>query len=217
MRCCAGVFWRECLRRLQPNSILGKIGEHTDLAVLGTGEFTGNTQGPVVKAGAPDFGTVIALSPSTTLGALVTLRYTKSPFIGGEFNYGYARYSENFSNLVGSILPNQTIQTKASEVTFGYVAHIPKEFFGLSPFAMAGGGIIKFTPTSSGGQGFPAQGRGTYYFGAGAEAPVLGPHFGLRVQYRQVFFAAPDFFENYFTTLKRTSTAEPSFGFYLHF
>ena len=201
----------------QTSTIGSKIAAHTDFAVSATGEFTGSTSGPVVEAGAPDVGVNIGLSPSKTLGALVTLRFTKSAYVGAELNYEYARYSENFSNLVGSIITNPTIQTKASEFTIGYVAHFPTKIFGVSPFAVAGGGLMKFTPTSAGGLGYSAQGRPIYYVGGGAEAPIFGPHFGVRVQYRQVFFKAPDFFENYFTTGKRTSTAEPGVGFYLHF
>src|SRR5216684_3878052 len=84
----------------------------------------------------------LSLSASNTLGALVTLRYTKSPYIGAEFNYGYARYTENFSQyVIGGA------QTKASEYTVGYVAHPPKLLFGVHPFVAGGLGAIAFRPT----------------------------------------------------------------------
>ena len=57
---------------------------------------------------------------------------------------------------------------------------------------------------------------GHYFYEAGAEAP-FNEHFGARVQFRQLFFIAPDFGQNYLTNVQHTSTIEPAFGFYLHF
>jgi hypothetical protein len=173
-------------------------------------------------SGVPPSGPVnqtVKLQTSNTVGALVTVRYIKSPLIGFEGNYSYARYTENFSPLgdpnSGGVAQGG-IQTNASEYTLGYVVHTPS-FLNVQPFASVGLGSIAFRPTPQGGQQLNTQARAAYYYSLGVEKSVLSPHFGLRAQVRQVFFLAPDFGQNYLTIKHHTSTFEPGFGFYLRF
>lgn len=190
-----------------PVTALNRQLSRVDLAVSGVGQMTGGVSGTNYLHQA------ITQDASTTLGALVTLRYIKSPLLGLEGNFGYARYTENFSanlNVVGGA------QTKASEYTFGYVVHAPT-FFGLKPFASVGAGTIAFKPTALGGQGLPEQARLAYYYAAGVENTVFSNHFGVRAQVRQVFFKAPDFGQNYLTMNQHTSTFEPGIGIFLRF
>jgi hypothetical protein len=189
------------------NRQLGRI----DLGVNGVGSFNRPTSGTVIVNTVP---TTVKLSPGNTLGALVTLRYTKSPFVGLEFNYGYARYTQTFTPFGAQ--PVGGVQQNSTEYTLGYVAH-PRDIFGVHPFIAGGGGAIAFRPTPGGGLGLPPQARGAYYYALGAEKNVFSPHFGVRVQFRQVFFTAPDFFANYLATGKRTTTFEPGVGFFLRF
>jgi hypothetical protein len=56
-----------------------------------------------------------------------------------------------------------------------------------------------------------------YYYDGGLEDSLFTPHFGVRLQFRQVFFKAPDFGQNYLTIQQHTSTIEPGIGFYLKF
>jgi hypothetical protein len=188
-----------------PVSGLSRQLSRVDLAVSGVGQFTGGV------SGTNYLNQPLTQDASNTLGALVTLRYIKSPLIGFEGNYGYARYTENFSAyVIGGA------QTKASEYTLGYVAHLPT-FVGLQPYVSAGAGSIAFRPTPNGGQGLPVQARAAYYYSAGVENTVFSSHFGIRAQVRQVFFKAPDFGQNYLTINKRTSTFEPGIGIFLRF
>jgi hypothetical protein len=182
-----------------------------DLGISGVGSFNSKTSGTVTVNTQP---TTVTLSPGNTLGALVTLRYTRSPFVGLEFNYGYSRYTQTFTPFGAQ--PIGGVQQNATEYTLGYVAH-PRDIFGVHPFVAGGGGAIAFRPTPGGGLGLQPQVRGAYYYALGAETTVLSPHFGVRVQFRQVFFTAPDFFANYLATGKRTSTLEPGVGFFLKF
>lgn len=176
-----------------------------DLGVSGVGHFTGNV------SGTNYFNRPLIQKTSTTLGALITLRYIKSPLIGFEGNYGYVRYTENYSAIIIG-----GAQTKATEYTLGYVAHAPT-ILGVQPFGAVGLGSIAFRPTPGGGQGLPTQARAAYYYSLGAEDSIFSKHFGIRAQFRQVFFKAPDFGQNYLTINKRTSTYEPGIGFYLKF
>ncbi len=179
--------------------------QRLDLSVNAVGELTKGVQGTNYQ------GVSLTQNASTTLGALATLRYTKSHLLGVEGNYGYARYTENYSSYIKG-----GAQTQASEYTLGYVAHGPS-VLGLQSFASGGLGSIAFKPTAGGGQGLPERARLAYYYSVGLEEPLFSPHFGVRVQFRQIFFKAPDFDQNYLTINKHTFTTEPGFGFYLHF
>jgi hypothetical protein len=185
-----------------------------DLAVTGVGVFNKSSSGFATVNGKPN--TAVTLSPGNTAGAVVTLRYIVSPFVGFEGNYGYARYTDTFTpfGLPGT---SAGVQQNASEYTLGYVVHARKQYFGLSPFASGGAGSMVFRPTPGGGEALPEQARAVYYFSVGAETTVLSPHFGIRAQYRQVFFKAPDFLTNYLTIQQHTTTYEPGVGFFLRF
>jgi hypothetical protein len=195
------------------NTALSRQLSRIDLGVVVAGVFNQSSSGVATVNGKPN--TPVNLSPGNTGGALVTLRYIVSPLIGFEGNYGYARYTDTFTPF--GALPLGGVQQNASEYSFGYVAHTRKQYFGVSPFASAGLGTIVFRPTPGGGLALPEQARASYYFSVGAETTVLSPHFGIRAQYRQVFFKAPDFLTNYLTIQQRTTTYEPGFGFFLRF
>ena len=181
---------------------------YLDFAIQGVGQITRNVSGPITIP-ATDEGTSVSQSASTTLGGLFTIRYSPRPYIGAEFNAGYARYTENYS------VPPYQIQTQANELTVGYLVTPPYNIFGVKPYASAGVGAIRFAPTAGGGQGAPSQARAAYYYNLGVQKDVLS-HFGLRIGFRQAFFIAPDYYQNYLTINKHTSTAEPLIGFYLH-
>jgi hypothetical protein len=197
------------------NPALDKQLSRLDLAISGVGMFTKDVTGINKKHGA-----TVTQNASNTLGALITIRYTKSPWIGGEFNYGYARYTQNFTNTTNALIDHQYIvggaQTNANEYTLGYVAHPPHLILGAQPFIAGGAGSTAFRPTPGGGQGLPVQARMTYYYGVGVEKLVL-EHFGFRAQVRQTFFKAPDFGQDYLTIQQRTSTFEPGIGFFIKF
>ena len=192
--------------------------DRVDLAISGVGQLNRDSSGTATVNAVP---TTVTLVPSNTVAVLVTLRYTKSPFLGLEFNYGHARYDENFAPF--GILPppgqpplSAGVQQDTSEYTVGYVAHL-HPLFGVKPFASAGLGTLAFRPTPGGGEGLINQARAVYYYSVGAEQNIFASHFGIRVQIRQAFFKAPDFEQNYLTIQQHTSTFEPGIGFFLHF
>lgn len=149
---------------------------------------------------------------SQTVGVLGTLRYTKSPLIGLEGNYSFARYTENFSAyIIGGA------QTRVNEYSLGWVFHL-HDLFTTQPFVSLGAGTTAFHPTAGGGQGLPFQYRATYYYNIGLDKALFGSKsFGARVAVREVFFKAPDFGQNYLTIDQHATTFEPSLGFYLKF
>jgi hypothetical protein len=200
---------------------------HIDLGISASGEFTGNTSGPNYLKQQ------VALSPSNTVGYLVELRYTFKPRIGMQFNYDNVRYTDNYnitntsSSSLGAVPLVLGVQTKATEYTLGYFGHFGN-FGSIKPFVGAGGGVMGFRPTTGGGDGLPGLSRGAAYYTIGADITLVptsdadtGGRFtdriGARVQFRQVFFGAPDFNTNYLANGARSSTIEPSVGVYLRF
>jgi hypothetical protein len=160
-------------------------------------------------SGTNYLGEAVSDDAATTLGALVQVRYTKNPLVGFEFNYTYARFTQNFT-----IAP-LGVQSNVSEYTLGYVVHLP-DLLGVKPFASLGAGTTAFKPTPLGGQGLPEIARLTAYYDIGVDDQFL-PHVGFRAQFRQAFYKAPDFNANYLTIDQRTFTSEPSAGVYFKF
>ena len=195
-----------------PETALDRQLARIDLSVVAVGVFNSSSSGTAIVNAQP---TTVNLSPGNTAGAVVTLRYIGSPWFGLEGNYGYSRYTDTFTPFGAQ--PNGGVQQNASEYTLGYVVHAKKQYFGMTPFVSGGAGTSVFRPTPNGGLALPDQARATYYYSVGAETTVLSPHFGIRAQFRQVFFKAPDFETNYLTIQQHTSTYEPGFGFFLRF
>lgn len=205
-----------------PPTPLEKQLEKLDLSIAGTGIYNSKVSGTIVSGiGADNAGESMTQFGSNTLGALVSIHYPAKPYFGLEFNYSFARYTENYEGpAISTFLPNGVtdfqVQTKVNEYTFGYLITPPYTIFGLRPFASAGGGPMAFKPTPGGGQEEPEKARMTYYYSLGFTKD-LSPHFGLRAGFRELFFLDPDFGQDYLTILKRATTLEPMAGFYIRY
>ena len=203
-----------------PPTALQKQLDKVDLSIAGVGIFNNTVSGTVIPV-APNQGLAMSQFGSNTLGALVSIHYPAKPYFGLEFNYSYARYTENYTgpaieNFLPNGITNFQVQTKVSEYTFGYLITPPYTIFGLQPFASVGAGPMAFNPTPRGGQSLPEKARMTYYYSLGF-GKDLSPHFGLRAGFRELFFLDPDFGQNYLTILKHATTYEPMAGFYIRF
>jgi len=163
------------------NPALDKQLSRIDLGVAVAGVFNKSSSGFATVNGQPHIP--VSLSPGNTGGAVVTLRYIVSPFVGFEGNYGYARYTQTFTPFGSQ--PNGGVQQNASEYSFGYVAHTRKQYFGVNPFASAGAGTMVFRPTPGGGLALPEQARA-----ARIEHRGIRQCFYLSVIVSQVYFPA---------------------------
>jgi hypothetical protein len=203
----------------QQVSALDRHLSRLDLGISGAGIFNKTVSGPVLRPDAPDCAPgqpcFLTQQPSNTVGALVNIRYIVKPLVGFEFNFGYARYTENFSYPQ----PPIAVQTGANEYTLGYIVTPAHHIFGFQPFVSAGLGTTEFKPTLHGGESLTsqAQARATYYYSAGIQQEYFSSHFGLRASFRQLFYLAPDFGQNYYTIKQHTITSEPTVGFYMRF
>jgi hypothetical protein len=218
-----------------PPTAFEKQIDKIDLSISGAGIYNRSATGPVLSTAASNYCFVssptaaptncgadnVTQFGSNTLGALVSIHFPIKPYFGLEFNYGYARYTENYEGpAVTTFAPPGTtdfaIQTRATEYTFGYLVTPPYTIYGLQPFASGGFGPTAFKPTKLGGQEEPEQARMTYYYSLGFQKDT-SPHFGFRAGFRELFFLGPDYGQNYLTILKRTTTLEPTVGFYLRY
>ncbi len=205
-----------------PPTPLEKQLDKLDLSIAGIGIFNNTVSGTVVtNLAADNEGESITQFGSNTLGALASIHYPIKPYFGLEFNYSYARYTENYEGQgISTFLPNGItdfqVQTKVNEYTFGYLITPPYTIYGLQPFVSAGFGPQGFRPTPGGGQEEPEKARMTYYYSLGFQKDV-SPHFGLRAGFRELFFLDPDFGQNYLTILKHATTYEPMAGFYIRY
>lgn len=192
-----------------------------DLGVSAAAVYTGSGSGQSYANTnpRPSESQRLNFNNTTPVGVIVQLRYTKSPLLGAEFNFTTARITTSFvpvSSTGTNVVPGG-VQSNAQEISLGYVAHGPELLgFGIKPFGSVGAGVTVFTPTVNGGLGLQQQGRATYYYSAGVEAPLFH-YVGVRAQVRQSFFLLPDFQANYLTIKQRTNSFEPAVGFYLHF
>lgn len=210
----ASLLLPGCLSaQAQQITFLSRQLDRLDVGVGGAAVITKSVSGTNYLSQPVD------LDSSTTLGAVVQVRYTKSPLLGLEFNYSYARFNENFSGSPfggnASTAVPFGVQTNASEYTVGYVAHLPS-ILGFQPFAGGGAGATAFKPTPLGGQSLPERARATYYYDIGVDDQFTR-FFGVRAQFRQAFYKAPDFGQNYLTINQQTITSEPTVGFYIKF
>jgi len=192
------------------NPFLQKQLSRLDLGVSAIGSINKST------SGTNYLGLDLDQKAGTTVGALVTIRYTKSPYIGGEFNYTYIRSTQHYTQNGQDAYLIGGVQSNASEYTLGYVIHPPHLLLTTQPFVSVGLGSTQFKPTPGGGQGLPARARMTYYYAVGLEKDFT-PHFGVRAQLRQTFYKAPDFGQNYLAIEAQTWSLEPGIGFVLHF
>lgn len=187
-----------------------------DFGISAVGQLTGTVSGPIVPSGAANAGVVTSQYASNTVGAMGNIRYIAKPYIGVEFNYVWGRYTENYSPAPNGA-PLFQVQTTSNETSFGWVVTPPYPIFGMQPFASAGAGTNNFKPTAGGGNGAPHQYRATYYYNVGVQKQLFDSNFGIRASFRETFYLAPDFGQNYLTILKHTTTLQPTVGFYLRF
>jgi opacity protein-like surface antigen len=139
---------------------------------------------------------------SPSAGVLGTFHQSFKPWLGYNVNLGYSRFSENYSRGE-AFVPNKgttaspfsefsqgSIDTNLYETTVAYAVRGPK-IARLSTFAQIGGGGVWFLPTQN-PSAYREQVRLTMVFGGGFNYK-LSDHFGVRAEYRGLFYKSPDF------------------------
>jgi hypothetical protein len=173
--------------------------KNSEIALTAFGQFTNSTNGDGIQ-----------VTPLDSVGGQATFRHVYSPLLGYEAGYGYTRFTDGYSSYPFGI------QHNTHEFEGSYLLTAP-EFLVLKPFALAGVSALLYAPSLNGGQNVSAQARVAFTFGGGADIPLLQSHFGLRVQYRALLHATPNYDDVTFTTGTWRISSEPAVGAYWHF
>ena len=171
-----------------------------------TGNFSKESDGPGV-----------AQTPSTSGGFLASYRFSLAPSSAVELNYSYTRNDQSYDFGV-PVFSATAIQTNVHEATAAYV-FAPRRSSRLSPFLLAGGGALIFSPTNSFNNSFlgaETQAKGAFLYGAGADYTLFGG-VALRAQFRGLIYKAPDFNVPGFSTGSWGHMAEPTVGLVFRF
>lgn len=176
-----------------------KAAGPNDISIDGFAQFTSTASGNGITA-----------RPTQSAGGAASFRHSYHWWLGYEAGYEYTRFGDNYTGQVYGIQHNM------HEFSGSYFVHGHKAF-GIEPFATAGISAVVFSPSLNGGQNVPWQARPGINFGAGVNYPLLTGHFGLRLQYRGVYYKTPDFGRAALTTDAYRLTSEPMAGVYFRF
>ncbi len=155
-------------------------------------------------------GNGVTDNPTKSAGGQLAFRHSYHWWLGYEASYGYTRFAERYSQQP------YTFQHNMHDFAASYLVSGPSAL-GFRPFALAGVSALVFSPSLNGGQNVSYQGRPAFNFGVGVEKALLSDHFGVRVQYRGLFYKTPDFGEATLTTNSFRSTSEPMAGVFVRF
>ena len=156
--------------------------------------------------------------PSDGYGGMFELRHIASPWIGYEISYGYNRANQSISPETGNCgyfcaNPPYPITATASDISINWV---PSAKFGnLRAFGLLGVGFFITVPTSN-QYDLNTIVRPAYLAGGGLDWNVAS-HLGVRVQFRDNLYKAPDVAGIYPPTGAFTQSAEPMAGAYYRF
>ena len=182
-------------RSAQAQSIL----KNSEVSLSGFAQFSTDTSGN----GVTD-------DPTRSAGGQVAFRHSYHWWLGYEASYGYTRFAERYSGQPYSY------QHNTHDFAGSYLVTGPSAF-GFRPFALAGVSALVFAPSLNGGQNVSYQGRPAFNFGVGVNKALLSGHFGIRIQYRGLFYKTPDFGQAALNTNSFRSTSEPMAGVYVRF
>ena len=177
----------------------------SEISLQGSGLFTTSTTGNGTAYGATESG-----------GLLGTYRYHLNHWISLEGAYGYSVNTQKYSLSSGAF----RIQSGIHDFTGSLVVNLPSHPHSrINPYLLAGGGALRFAPTSdqvntlSGAQ---AQTRGAFVYGVGVNYGIY-KGLSLRAEYRGLVYSTPDFGFGALATNSVTHTAVPTVGLSFRF
>jgi outer membrane immunogenic protein len=200
-------MWRKAILSAITAALLtaGAVAQEqrSEISLQGTGFYTKDSTGQGIRQQATDTG-----------GFLIGYRYHINRWLAAESTYGFVRNTQQFS----APLAFSGIQTDVHQATGGLVFRLPSPTrFRLSPYVLAEGGALVFSPTSNNlVAGADSQARGAFIYGGGADF-LLSKHFSIRAEYRGFVYKAPDFGLSALNTDAVTHTAQPSAGIVFRF
>ena len=172
---------------------------NSDVSIGAFGQFSGSTS-----------GNGISQTTSKSVGGEAAYRHSYHWWLGYEAGYAYTRYADYYT---GQPFP---YQHNMHEFSGTYLVQGPHAL-GFQPFGGVGASALIFSPSLNGGQNVSWQGRPGVNFTVGVNHSLLTDHIGVRLQYRGVFYKAPDFGDAALDTNSFRLTSEPTVGAYFKF
>jgi opacity protein-like surface antigen len=164
-------------------------------------------------------GTGTKQVPTDSNGEMVEARYLINRFAGFGMSYSYNRANQTFEPngtdcQYTCANPTTVLTGKASEIALNWIPSL-KVGKNLRPFAIGG---IGFFITSPGNSTYEVDTvvRPVFVLGGGIDWSVL-KHFGVRLQYRDNIYKAPNLSALYPATGAFTSSSEPTGGLFFRF
>ncbi len=159
-------------------------------------------------------GSTIEADNHNSLGGLFTISEHPVPWAGLEFNYAFNEYGSQITQFAAPAY-SQYVHTDSHEATAAYLFHPRARFFSkkIQPFVAIGGGYIDFVPSYAGSN----QWRGTGLVEVGFDIPTSNPHFGFKVEGRELIYRSPNFNQPDLASKQWVTTNEPMFGVYYRF
>ena len=168
-------------------------------------------------------GSVLSLSSATNNGvtragrtaggASGALRFWFTPSHGVEFNYGHANDTQQVT-INGLKI---SLDSGVHEVSGAYIFRFRANPH-VQPFFGAGAALLQFNPKKD-QQLNPvpqSQNKPGLLYAAGVDY-MFNPHFGMRVQFRGLVFAAPSFIVETFRSNTMHQMSEPTVGLVYRF
>jgi opacity protein-like surface antigen len=183
-----------------PFAMAQKALDHSEISLSVFGQFTSDVS-----------GNGITDDPTNSVGGQAAFRHSYRWYLGYEGAYTYTRFAERYSGQPFSI------QHNTHDFSGAYVVKTPASFLGFRPFATIGISVLDFSPTLNGGQNASWQGRAALNYSVGVNYALLSSHFGVRAQYRGLYYKAPDFGNPLYKTDASRTTSEPMIGLYVAF
>jgi opacity protein-like surface antigen len=164
-------------------------------------------------------GTGTKQVPTNSGGEMAEVRYLRGPLFGIGMSYSYNRANQTFEpngTNCGYTCQNPTtvLTGKASEIALNWIPSL-KVGKNLRPFAIGGVGFFITSPGDSTYE-VDTSVRPVFVVGGGVDWTVL-PHFGVRLQYRDNLYKAPNLSALYPATGVLTSSSEPTGGLFFRF
>jgi len=157
---------------------------------------------------------------TNSAGGMIEGRYIRSSLVGFEMTYGFNPANQTISPDAATCSANYTcnyaatpLKAHASEVAMDWV--FSKRFGNIRPFAVAGLGFFITSPARSTYEVNTVV-RGTFIGGGGVDVGVTR-HLGVRAQFRDNVYKAPNLSAFYPATGAYTHTLEPAVGVFYRF
>jgi opacity protein-like surface antigen len=177
---------------------------------------------PATTAGEISINGPFPTSQHTTnsVGAIADARYDFGKHSAVGFAFTLNRDTEYYNNPQGT---PYHVQSNNGEMIGTYIFRLPANEH-VKPFAMFGGGMIRFSPNNdNNAAGIPsAVTKPAFAYGFGSDFK-MSDHWGFRLQYRGLVRTSPDYKlsssdpTNTFGTGLKSNVAEPSIQVIYHF